>query len=152
MTANDRDALRKLEDEQLLALIIYGEARGESREGQEAVGAVVINRAGYGKTHPNWGDLYGDTIFGVCTAKYQFSCLNDGDPNKERLIWIAEHWDTAVSKYDVLDECLEIAQGLLDGTIRRPVNALYYHTKQSKPAWRLKLTVEKTIGNHVFYV
>ena len=51
-----------------------------------------------------------------------------------------------------LDICLDIAEGLLDGTIKRNVSSLYYHALYVKPKWAAKMVVERTIGNHVFYV
>lgn len=152
MTANDKESLKKLSDAQILAVVIYGEARGESREGKIAVGSVVLNRRAFGITHPKWGSLYGDTISEVITAPFQFSCFNGGDPNGTKCIWIAEHWEKATEENAVLNDCYGIAQGLLGGEIKRNTNALYYHTLKARPAWRDKLTIETTIGNHIFYV
>ena len=57
-------------DTALLARLISAEARGESYEGQVAVGAVVMNRI----SHPS----FPNTLSGVIYQKGAFSCLNDG--------------------------------------------------------------------------
>ena len=57
-------------DTALLARLISAEARGESYEGQVAVGAVVMNRI----AHPS----FPNTMAGVIYQKGAFSCLDDG--------------------------------------------------------------------------
>ena len=57
-------------DVALLARLISAEARGESYEGQVAVGAVVMNRI----SHPS----FPNTLSGVIYQKGAFSCLDDG--------------------------------------------------------------------------
>ena len=57
-------------DAALLARLISAEARGESYEGQVAVGAVVMNRI----AHP----AFPNTMAGVIYQKGAFSCLDDG--------------------------------------------------------------------------
>lgn len=54
----------------LLARLISAEARGESYEGQVAVGAVVLNRI----AHPS----FPNTLSGVIYQNGAFSCLYDG--------------------------------------------------------------------------
>lgn len=57
-------------DVALLARLISAEARGESYEGQVAVGAVVMNRI----AHPS----FPNTLSGVIYQSGAFSCLADG--------------------------------------------------------------------------
>ena len=57
-------------DVALLARLISAEARGESYEGQVAVGAVVLNRI----AHPS----FPNTLSGVIYQRGAFSCLDDG--------------------------------------------------------------------------
>lgn len=54
----------------MMAKMIYGEARGESYQGQVAVGAVIINRI-KSSDFPN-------TMSGVLFQKNQFSAVDDG--------------------------------------------------------------------------
>ncbi|MEE0775543.1 MAG: cell wall hydrolase [Bacillota bacterium] len=54
----------------MMAKMIYGEARGESYEGQVAVGAVIMNRIE--------SPLFPNTMYGVLFQKNQFSAVDDG--------------------------------------------------------------------------
>ena len=58
-------------DVQLLGKVISAEARGESYEGQVAVGAVVLNRVAHSS--------FPDTISGVVYQNGAFSCVNDSN-------------------------------------------------------------------------
>jgi spore germination cell wall hydrolase CwlJ-like protein len=53
------DTFGHLSDKQLMALTIYGEARGEAKEGKVAVGSVILERV----EHRRWD---GETIPEVC--------------------------------------------------------------------------------------
>jgi len=68
------------DDVYMLAQVIYGEARGESRDGKIAVGNVVMNRVLCRRAWPN-------TISGVITAPGQFSGYKSTiKPNRECLV------------------------------------------------------------------
>lgn len=81
--------------ELLLALTLYGEARGEPIDGKKAVAWVVRNRmaaaarrvAERGSKHPLFGD---GTVGGVVLKPYQFSCWNKGDPNLRKMLDIVQ--------------------------------------------------------------
>lgn len=64
---------------QMLAQVVYAEARGESFKGQVAVAAVVLNRLHSSK--------FPDTLKGVIFQPYAFTCVLNGTyknhPNKE---------------------------------------------------------------------
>ena len=113
----------------LLARLINGEARGETYEGQVAVGAVVLNRVKSPK-FPN-------TISGVIYQKGQFSCVKDGQFNKPI------EKDSTV--YKAAKEAISGAD---------PTNgALYfYNPKTTKSKWLFSLKTVKTIGSHRFAV
>ena len=112
-------------DLNLLARLIYGEARGESYTGQVAVGAVVLNRVRSSK-FPN-------TIAGVVYQAGAFDAVDDGQIN------MAPD-NTAI----------KAAQDALNGW-DPSYGALYYfnpNTATSKWIWSRPLTV--VIGNHRF--
>jgi hypothetical protein len=139
-----------LADDQLLALIIYGESRGESREGKIAVGTVILERV----DHRDWD---GKTIKEVCLMPYQFSCLLPFDPNFKQLALIASNFDAALMKSDVLTTCHGIARGLLDGTVERdPLlsghHCLQYKVVGCKAAWADKMRLISIIGHHEFFI
>ena len=60
-------------EELLLARLIYAESRGESYEGQVAVGAVVLNRT----KSPDFPKTIGEVIY----QQYEFSAVLDGQIN-----------------------------------------------------------------------
>lgn len=82
-------------DVPLLAVTLYGEARGETAVGKRAVAWVVRNRMGIakkwqeskGRQHPLFGD---GTVAGVVLRPWQFSCWNKGDPNLPKLLEIIQ--------------------------------------------------------------
>ena len=139
-----------LTDDQLMALVIYGESRGESREGQIAVGTVIMERV----DHREWD---GTTIKGVCLLPYQFSCLLPADPNFKQLALIASDFDVALMKSESLSNCYGIARGLLAGTIERNQLLAEHHCVQYKAvgcpaAWADKMRLLTIIGSHEFYI
>ena len=117
------ESFLKLDDAQLMALTIYGEARGESYDGKVSVGTVILERV----DHRDWD---GKTIKEVCLKKWQFSCYNENDPNRGKLLNIAEQWDEAMATNPVLNECYGIAAGLLNGSIPRTPEIAEAHACQ----------------------
>eukprot|EP00752_Nemacystus_decipiens_P015328 g13661.t1 len=103
----------------VLARTIWGEARGEPTQGREAVAAVVLNRVA--KAQARGGHWWGDDVVGVCQAPWQFSCWNEGDPNREKLL--------AVDETDrAFRECLQIASRAVAGELADPTDgATHYH-------------------------
>lgn len=109
----------------LLARIIYGEARGEPYTGQVAVGAVVMNRV-KSSSFPN-------TISGVIYQSGAFDAVRDGQINLTP--------DSTAKK---------AAQDALNGW-DPSYGAIYYFnpsTATNKWIWSRPMTV--TIGNHRF--
>ena len=112
-------------DVSLLARLISAEARGESYEGQVAVGAVVLNRVKH-HSFPN-------TISGVIYLNGAFSCLSDGQ------------FDQAVAQ-----SAYQAARDALNG-YDPSGGAIYYFnpaTATSKWIWSRPLLV--VIGKHRF--
>lgn len=149
MTVNE--SFLKLSDAQLMGLTIYGEARGESTDGKIAVGTVILERV----DHRDWD---GKTVREVCLKPWQFSCFNPNDKNYGRLLNIAEQWDEAMAVNGILNECYEIAIGLLSGRIQRTPELAYWHACQYATArgsqdarWDDKMKVVAKIGAHIFY-
>ena len=112
-------------DLNLLARIIYGEARGEPYTGQVAVGAVVLNRV-KSSSFPN-------TISGVIYQSGAFDAVSDGQINLT---------PNSTAK--------KAAQDALNGW-DPSYGAVYYFnpaTATNKWIWSRPMTV--TIGNHRF--
>ena len=112
-------------DAALLARLISAEARGESYEGQVAVGAVVMNRI----AHPS----FPNTMSGVIYQKGAFSCLDDGQFDQP-----------------VANSAYQAARDAMNG-YDPTGGAIYYFnpaTATSRWIWSRPLLV--TIGQHRF--
>jgi len=135
-------------DEYLLARMIFGEARNCSETERVAVGYSAINRVNDGK---KWN---GETISEVLLTPWQYSCFNEKDPNRKKLL-NPEAYD-AKSFY----ECLEVAEDILSGELRDPTNGAthYFNPKVVKPKWAKKLEkvgkieTERGLSKHEFYI
>ncbi len=111
----------------LLARLINGEARGESFEGQVAVGAVILNRVKSNK-FPN-------TIAGIIYQETQFESVANG-----------EFWQP------LTDSSIKAAEAALKGW--DPTGgALYFYNPAkiySKYNWIWSRPIINRIGSHVF--
>lgn len=117
------------EDINHLARLIYAEARGESLEGQIAVGAVIMNRL-YSESFPG---TIRDIIYQRTNGVYQFTPVQDGQirlrPN-------------STAYY--------AAERALKGDDPTGNALFFYNPETSSDEWIRTLPVTKIIGNHVF--
>lgn len=127
-------------DLHIMALTIYGEARGESYAGKVAVANVIKNRYLIGKKYRK--HTWGNSISGVCLANKQFSVWNDGGRFLNRVGKNNYHYQQSYA----------IAKGVMNGSIKdNTYGANHYHATYVKPKWSRRLTHTITIGNHIFY-
>lgn len=112
---------------QLLARAINGEARGESYEGQVAVGAVILNRV-KNADFPN-------TIAGVIYQPGAFTAVDDGQINVP---------------IDPNSSVVKAAQDAMDGW--DPTNgAIYYwNPATATSSWIWSRKIVKKLGKHNF--
>ncbi len=140
MKPEDKLYFAGLSDAELLAHVMWGEARGEGDDGMRAVGCVVLNR---------WRDgRYGRSIADVVLRPYQFSCFNDNDPNLPKLRKLRESKDPAY------EQALKIAHDLMRCAVEdKTGNATHYHVSGINPSWAYSTKMVRTakIGRHVFY-
>nr|WP_236642197.1 MULTISPECIES: cell wall hydrolase [unclassified Paenibacillus] len=108
-----------------LAKLIHGEARGESFEGQVAVGAVVLNRV-----HSN---AFPSSIPKVIFQKGQFTAIDDGQFNTK---------PTQTS--------YQAARKALNGTDPTNGALYYYNPKIATSLWSKSRPTLLTIGQHDF--
>lgn len=111
-------------DEVLLARVLYGEARNCTREERIAIGYTAVNRANDGK---KWN---GTTVREALLKKFQYSCLNENDPNRAELMNPRN-----VSKFE---ECLEDSREVLNDTnAEYNLGQTHYFAKSMKipPKW-----------------
>lgn len=112
-------------DVTLLAMVINGEARGESYEGQVAVGAVVLNRVKH-SSFPN-------TIAGVIYQPGAFTAVDDGQINVA-----------------IQSSCFNAARDALNGWDPTGGAIYYYNPATATSSWIWSRPVIKKIGKHVF--
>ena len=114
-------------DLNLLARLIYGEARGESYTGKVAVGAVVLNRV-KSASFPN-------TVSGVIYQPYAFTAVSDGQIN-----------------LTPDQSCMEAAKAAMNGWDPTYGAIYYYNPSTATSKWIFSRKTTVTIGNHVFAV
>lgn len=112
-------------DVELIAKVISAEARGESYEGQVAVGAVILNRV----KHPS----FPDSISGVVYQNGAFSCINDSN-------WYA----------DVAGSAKRAAVDALNGWDPSGGAIYYFNPKKTNDSFMHSRPVVKVIGDHYF--
>ena len=109
----------------LLARVINGEARGESYEGQVAIGAVVLNRVKH-SSFPN-------SIASVIYQPGAFTAVSDGQINA-----------------NVIPSCYNAARDALNGWDPTGGAIYYYNPATATNSWIRTRPVIKRIGKHVF--
>ncbi len=112
-------------DVELLAKVISAEARGESYEGQVAVGAVILNRV----AHPS----FPDSLSGVIYQKGAFSCVNDSN------------WYQPVA-----ESSKRAAKDAINGWDPSGGAIYYFNAKKTNDSFMHSRPVIKVIGNHKF--
>lgn len=130
--------LRKSAEITLLALTVWREARGESRECRLAVAFSILNRV----TNPKW---WGNDILSVIRKKWQYSSLTD-PKDRQLTTWPAFDDPTWF-------ECLTVAMNALDGSIPNPVPGAdsYYDNSITAPPWTKTARFAKQIGRILFF-
>lgn len=114
-------------DLQLLARAINGEARGESYEGQVAVGAVILNRVKH-SDFPN-------SIAGVIYQPGAFTAVSDGQINHP---------------IDENSTVFKAAQDAMNGWDPTNGCVYYFNPNTATNKWIWSKTIVKTIGKHHF--
>ena len=114
-------------DVELLARLIYGEARGEPYVGMVAVGAVVLNRV-KSSQFPN-------TIAGVIYQSGAFDAVSDGQINMTPNEQSRRAARDAMNGWDPTGGCL-----------------YYYNPSTATSSWIWSREVRLTIGDHSFAV
>lgn len=131
-----------MNDLDVFARTLFGEAEAKNEEDAVAIACVIINRVNL----PNWPD----TISEVCLQPWQFSCWNQNDPNRNRILNAKGQW---------FDRCREIASWAMKGFPEDPTNRSthYYATYVAKPKWAKHKTPvhavphESTGHSHLFF-
>lgn len=141
----------------VMAMCLFGEARGADVKAKAGVAHVLLTRAGW---RP--GRFFSATlaaaplvtrVAGSALQRLQFSCFNASDPNRARLL------SGNATEAAAWAECIAIAAAALDGLLRDPTGgANHYHTLGLKdqilgrwPAWAKVKDQTAEIGAFKFY-
>ena len=127
MTLSGSQSSQSSGDLDLLAKIVYAEARGEPYSGQVAIAAVVLNRV-ESPSFPN-------TIAGVIYQPYAFTAVDDGQINLKPNSTAYKAAQDALNGWDPTYGCL-----------------YYYNPATATSSWIWSRQTVVTIGNHVFAI
>ncbi len=130
-------------DAHWMALTMWGEGRSEGEAGMRAVGHVIRNRwlTGRGGAH----------VTGTVSEAWQFSCWNEGDPNRAAMLNI-EALRKDSRDYRLWLAAKRLAAEILAGRSSDPTGgALFYHTTGVQPAWSAGIAPVTQIGSHLFF-
>ncbi len=142
--------MSRMQEIDVVARTVWGEARNQGSEGMRAVAAVIVNRVNtdlHGDGKPDW---WGEGFVAVCQKPWQFSCWNANDPNRAKLLAVTPA-DPAFAR------ALAIATEAVDGALIDPTGgAVQYHTIRPAaavwpPRWARDMVETVRIRDHVFY-
>ena len=122
----------------IMARTIWGEARSQGPDGMAGVAHTIINRA----WKQTW---YGRTYAEVCLKPFQFSCWNENDPNRSKILSL---------QYDDLPLLMALSAAALSLAGEIPdltSGATHYHTSGIAPDWSEGKAPTIRIGDHLFY-
>jgi len=135
-------------DTDILARTLYGEARGESLAGIQAVASVILNRQAVVVARPARIKQFGGPAIGsICQALWQFSCWLPDDPNYRAL-----HAATIVGA--AFQTCTSVARQAVAGQLVDATGkADHYCVTRiaERTAWARGRTPTVIIGAHSFY-
>lgn len=130
-------ALDESRDLECLTQAVYYEARGEGRDGMQAVAQVVLNRARHG-AFPS--SVCGVVYQGAARAtgcQFSFTCNGAMRRPVNQSAW---------------RRARDVASSALSGQVYGRVgNATHFHTTSVSPRWRHSLVPVGQVGTHLFY-
>lgn len=118
-------------EQQIIALTLLAEARGEGTEGMEAVAMVIKQRMANRK----------QTASQVCLAPKQFSCWNGKTSDDLQHLWQSPAAPDAIKVVRRFDKLDPAVIGYAD----------HYCTVNIKPFWAIVQVPVVVVGNHTFY-
>ena len=140
----------------LLAMCLFGEARGESDLARRAVAQLLLNRARNPRrvfgSKP--GADFAENLRRVILQPWQFSCFNPSDPNRAKLLHPLDH-----AEPQAWERCLRCAQEALRSSApgKQPRDALtansdhYFDDSIRPPYWANPAKQTVKIGRLTFY-
>ena len=137
-TGPDSISADLLAEHRCLAEVLYYEARGEGRQGQQAIAEVVFHRMNTG----NYGHSICAVVYegaGHPGCQFTFTCNGDLTKSKEEAAW---------------RESEALAAEILTGDAplhNATAGATNFHAVTVDPDWAETMNKTTQIGNHVFY-
>ena len=129
---------RLLAEHRCLSEVLYYEARGEGRQGQQAVAEVVFHRM----NNVNYGHSICAVVYeGASHTGCQFSFTCNGDLTRSK-------------QQDAWRQSEMLAAQILTGEVplrNATGGATNYHATSVNPIWADTMNKTTQIGNHVFY-
>jgi N-acetylmuramoyl-L-alanine amidase len=123
-----------------MARTLWGEARGEVPAGQRGVANVILNRVAKDKPQ-----RFGATVENVCRKPMQFSCWNQSDPNRAKLLAVTD-------ANEQFRQCLELARTAVNGSLSDNTRGSdHYHTAGVAPSWSKGHVPAAVLGSHRFF-
>jgi hypothetical protein len=104
-----------------LARTLYGEAEAGNGLDARAIACVIMNRTKFA--------LWPNEVRAVCMQPWQFSCWNQNDPNRARILNASGEW---------FERCKDIAKDAIDGAMvhdQTKGSTHYYATYVKTPKW-----------------
>ena len=137
-SAQDAVMTRLLEEHRCLSEVLYYEARGEGRSGQQAIAEVVFHRMNTG----NYGHSICAVVYegaGRPGCQFSFTCNGELARAKEEDAW--SHSEALAAEILTGEVRLSNATG----------GATNFHAVSVSPDWAPTLEKTTQIGNHIFY-
>jgi len=136
--AADTVMTQLLAEHKCLSEVLYYEARGEGRSGQQAVAEVVFHRMTAGHYgHSICAVVYEGSSHRGC--QFSFTCNGDLQRPREASAW---------------NKSEQLAAQILTGEVKlrnATGGATHYHANWVRPSWAPTLKKTAQIGNHIFY-
>jgi N-acetylmuramoyl-L-alanine amidase len=155
--------LEQQDEDTLLAMLVWGEGRGESPEGRLAIAHVPLTRVQVRAASGKEPFSLREVILSRSTSQiYQFSCFNPSDPNRDKLLHPIEQEGTGLWA-----ACWSTAVSAMSGQSANPApGATHYVVRRlwsrptavgRRPQWFEQPCIEKgitkfiaEIGSHIF--
>ena len=138
MSGQDSVSTRLLAEHRCLSEVLYFEARGEGRQGQQAIAEVVFHRMNTG----NYGHSICAVVYegaGHPGCQFSFTCNGDLIRSKQNGAW---------------RESEMLAAQILTGEVplhNATAGATNFHAVSVTPEWADTMNKTTQIGNHIFY-
>ena len=143
-----------LPEQELLALLAYGEAASDGVEGMMAVLNTVRNRATQPSAYAD-SSIPADVYVQVALKQKQYSSFNLNDSVRATLLKFAGNWDAYYASNPTLQSAYDLAGMLLNGTLADNTGGATHFFAPAgvsqTPSWAASMDYIGQIGTQLFY-